>query len=237
MADPFRLVRLATFNIRHAARPSGKVDVVALRQACADLQADVLALQEVDVATERVAGADLAAEAAEACAAVHAFGATIQRHPGEYGNAVLVRGGLEDVEVLVLPRWQHAEPRGAVLATAVLADMGRLSVAACHLGLHGRPMGSEARGQLVDVLAHLRQRPPPRVVLGDFNLSARRARPLLEATGMALAGGPATFPARLPVRRIDHVGLAELTPRRVVVPRAPVSDHRPLVVEAVTSRR
>ncbi len=237
MADPVRLVRLATFNIRHARSPSGKVDVAALRQACAGLQADVLALQEVDVATERVAGADLAAEAAEACAAVHAFGPTMQRQPGEYGNALLVRGVLEDVETLALPRWQRAEPRGAVLATAVLADVGRLSVAACHLGLGGGPMGSEAKTQLVDVLGHLGRRPPPRVVLGDFNLSGRRARPLVEATGMVLAAAPPTFPARFPVRRIDHVGLAGLTPRRVAVARAPVSDHRPLVVEAVTSRR
>lgn len=234
--EPVRLLRLATFNIHHGRRPRGAVDVAALRQACADLRADVLGLQEVDVGTQRVAGADLVAEVAEACGMAPAFAPTMARHPGEYGNAVLVRGELDDVEHLVLPRWEHAEPRGAVLATAVLAEGRRLSVAVCHLGLGGMPKGGEAREQLAAVLHALGRRPAPRAVLGDFNLGSRRARDLVHAAGMSLAGGRATFPAWFAFRRIDHIGLAGLTPRRVSVASAPVSDHRPLVVDAATSR-
>ena len=229
-------MRLATFNIRHGRSRSGAVDVAALRRACAGLAADVLALQEVDVGTDRVGGADLVAEVAEASGMAPAFNPTLERHPGQYGNALLVRGALDDVEMLALPRWHDAEPRGAIVATAVLEGGARVSVGACHLGLGGLPRGSEARAQLGDVRAHLGRRPSPRAGLGDLHLPSRRVRPLVEAAGMVLAGGPPTFPARFAFRRIDHLAVAGLTLGPVSVRRAPVSDHRPLVVEASTAR-
>lgn len=224
-------MRLATFNIRHGRSRAGVVDVDALRRSSASLTPDVLALQEVDVGTERVRGADLAAEVAEACGMALVFGATLARHPGEYGNAVLARGQLAEVERLVLPAWPGREPRGAILATAEIDGGVRVSVAACHLGLGGTPKGSEARAQLEAVLRALSRRPRPRAVLGDFNLGTRRARPVVEAAGMTLAGGPATFPARFAFRRIDHVAVEGLTLLEARVVRADVSDHRSLVVE------
>lgn len=233
-------MRLVSFNIRHGRR-RGRVDVGALRQACRALGADVLALQEVDVGTTRVAGADLAAEVAEACAMEAAFAATLPMGPGHYGNALLVRGALEDVEALALPAWPGNEARGAVLATAVVVGGARLSVAGCHLGLGlARPAtatgpATEAEAQLATVLADLGERPAPRALLGDLNLSPDRVGPLVASAGMALAGGPPTYPARRPSRRIDHVALAGMEPTAVTAPPVPVSDHRPLVVEAELS--
>lgn len=233
-------MRLVSFNIRHGRR-RGRVDVGALRRACRALGADVLALQEVDVGTTRVAGANLASEVAEACAMEATFIATLAMGPGHYGNALLVRGALEDVAALALPAWPGNEARGAVLATAVVAGGARLSVAGCHLGL-GLPRpetatgpATEAEVQLAAVLAGLAERPAPRALLGDLNLSPDRVGPLVASAGMALAGGPPTYPARRPSRRIDHAALAGMEPTAVTVPRVPVSDHRPLVVEAELS--
>ena len=60
-------MRLATFNVLHGRAPSdGRVDLPRLRSAVAALDADVLALQEVDRAQPRSGGADLTALAAEA---------------------------------------------------------------------------------------------------------------------------------------------------------------------------
>lgn len=229
-----RPVRLATFNIQHGRGSSG-VELASLRRACADLGADVLALQEVDVGTRRVGAADLASEVAEACAMAADFGATVQLPPGEFGNALLVRGVLEDVERIPLPEWPGGEPRGALLAAAVLDAGPRLSVAACHLGLGRRRRQREAVVQLRAVVHELSARPPPRALLGDLNLDVGEVEPLVEAAGLTLAGGPPTHPAHRPSRRIDHVAVAGLTVTAVVVARAPVSDHRPLLVEAVTS--
>lgn len=231
-------MRLISFNIQHGCADGpgrrGAVDLHALRLVCAAFRADVLALQEVDVGTRRVGGADLAGEVAEACGMTVAFAPTVDLGPGKYGNALLVRGSLEDVERVHLPAWPGAEPRGALLGTAVLEAGARLSVAACHLGL-GRQATEEAPSQLATVAEMLAARPAPRALLGDLNLVPGEVAPVVEKAGFVLAGGPATHPAQRPSRRIDHVAVAGLTVNSVEVPRTPLSDHRPLVVDAVAT--
>lgn len=63
-------VRLATFNVRHGLRPDGMVDTAMLARAVASLDADVVALQEVDRGQARSDGADQARVAGEAMGAV-----------------------------------------------------------------------------------------------------------------------------------------------------------------------
>lgn len=233
------VLRLATFNVQHGRTPAGPVDAAVLARTCAALGADVLGLQEVDVGTHRVGRVDLAGEVASATGMAVTFGPTRPLGPGRYGNALLARGALADVELLDLPspppmpfkvsqpfRTRH-EARGAILASVVLSRGVRLSVAVCHLGL----VPGEAETQLVAALARLAGRPGPRVLLGDLNLPPEPVQPLVEAAGFTLTGGPPTFPGHQPARRIDHVALAGLVPTAVVVPAVPVSDHRPLVVE------
>ncbi|GAB2468231.1 endonuclease/exonuclease/phosphatase family protein [Xylanimonas ulmi] len=71
-------VRLATFNVRHARLPDETSDALALGRAVAGLDADVVALQEVDRHQVRSGGADLARVAAEAMGALdYRFAATI----------------------------------------------------------------------------------------------------------------------------------------------------------------
>jgi endonuclease/exonuclease/phosphatase family metal-dependent hydrolase len=95
-------VRLATYNVLHGmtviggmAEPvrdaSGKVvgppvvaDDVALRAAVAQLEADVVGLQEVDVAQPRSGGAHQVRSAAEAMGAAHwHFAASVSGTPGD----------------------------------------------------------------------------------------------------------------------------------------------------------
>ena len=60
-------MRLATFNVLHGRSPAdGRVDLDRFADAVATLDADVLALQEVDRGQPRSAGADLTAVAARA---------------------------------------------------------------------------------------------------------------------------------------------------------------------------
>jgi endonuclease/exonuclease/phosphatase family metal-dependent hydrolase len=70
-------------------------------------------------------------------------------------------------------------------------------------------------------------------VLGDLNLRPGVAVPALERAGHSVAPtGQATYPAADPFLRIDHVAVMGLEVERVeVLGAAPVSDHRPLLVE------
>ena len=225
-----RPVRIVTFNVQHGRTPGGRVDTAALARYCAGLGADVLALQEVDVRVARSRWADQAAAAARASGMAHTFAAARRLGLlGRYGNALLVRGSLEDGEVVGLPQVGRREPRVAVLATAVVGAV-RVSVAATHVSTHPE----ENRAQLQALVAVLAARPAPRALLGDLNLAAADVLPLVEAGGLTLADpSRPTFPSGAPRARIDHVATAGLQVGAVeVLPAAPVSDHRALAVEA-----
>lgn len=222
-------MRIVTFNVQHARTPAGTVDTPALGRYCAGLGADVLALQEVDQRLRRSGGADQASSVAQATGLTAFFGpARRVGLGGRYGNALLVRGALLAAATLPLPRRGRGEARAAVVAT-VSVDGPPLSLAATHLSVDR----AEAAHQLEYVLELLVSRPPPRVLLGDLNLRPDWAVPALERRGFTVAATAApTYPAAGPFLRIDHVAVEGLEVEAVeVLEAAPVSDHRPLVVQ------
>lgn len=222
-------MRIVTFNVQHARSPAGTVDTTALARYCAGLGADVMALQEVDHGLRRSGGADQASVVAEATGLTPFFGAARRVGlRGRYGNVLLVRGQLAEAATLPLPRRGRGEARSAVVAAGSV--YGRpLSLAATHLSVDRE----EAADQLEHVLDLLVSRPSPRVLLGDLNLRPDRALPALERRGFTVAATAApTYPAAGPFLRIDHVAVEGLEVEAVeVLEAAPVSDHRPLVVQ------
>jgi endonuclease/exonuclease/phosphatase family metal-dependent hydrolase len=194
---------------------------------CAELGADVIALQEVDRSARRSGRVDEAALIAEACGMHHVFAPAHRLGlRGRYGNALLSRTAIEDVEILPLPRPARAEPR-----VALLASTAGLSVAVTHLGRDR----AESAAQLSVVLTSISARPTPRVVLGDLNRRDHEVT-ALETEGFDVVGGGPTYPADAPTLRIDHVAVDGLTVTSVDIPETTVSDHRPLVVDVEVVR-
>jgi endonuclease/exonuclease/phosphatase family metal-dependent hydrolase len=225
------VVRLATFNLKHGAPAHGtRGDPLRTAAACASLEADVLALQEVDSGVPRSGRADLPLVIAEACGMEVVFAQTMPLRGGRYGNALLVRGDLGDVEVLPLRGgrrfWVKEEPRNAIVATAEVNGLA-LSVAATHLAVQR----SASRRQLTQVAETLLRRPRPRALLGDLNRTPSEVRSTPGVDGLVFAEGPPSFPALKPVLRIDHVGVEGIAIRAVEVRRLSVSDHLALIVE------
>jgi endonuclease/exonuclease/phosphatase family metal-dependent hydrolase len=251
-------VRVGTFNIMHGrSLEDGQVEPDRVQAAFAALDADVLGLQEVDRNQPRSGKLDQAALAAEALGATaYRFTPAVIGTPGEeftaatgrpapdgtpeYGVALVSRfpvrrwlvhrlpaaptrspvpvGG----RVLLLPD----EPR-AVLAAVVDTPTGPLTVATTHLSF---VPGWNAR-QLRRVVRALHALPGPRMLLGDLNLPAGVARVL--SRWLPAARCP-TYPSYLPRIQLDHV-LVDPAARpaidRVTTPPAPISDHRPLLVD------
>jgi endonuclease/exonuclease/phosphatase family metal-dependent hydrolase len=195
------------------------VDLDRLGSACAQLDADILGLQEVDVGAGRSQRADLADVVARATGLHAEFAAaTTMPDGGLYGNALLTRAPATDVGVVRLPTPPMDEPRIALVATvaAVAVAVTHLSVRA---GLHRRQ------------LAALVERSQPTLLLGDLN----HERP--ELPGFTLVDGAPTFPAHDPRVRIDHIAVrGALRVETAEVVRLPVSDHR-AVVATVSSPR
>lgn len=222
-------MRIVTFNTHHGLTAQGRVDTPALARYCADLHADVLALQEIDVRATRSGGVDQAAVVAEATGMRAYFGpARRMGLRGRYGNALLVRGVIDQAETVPLPALRHHERRSFILADVIVDDR-ILTVAATHLSVHPE----EAALQLEAVLVALRKCHVPRVVVGDLNLRPDQVAPAIEHRAYALASATApTFPAAEPHLRIDHFLSEGLDVISVdVLDAGPVSDHRPLVVD------
>lgn len=251
-------MRIATFNILHGRTVEDDlVDLDRLRTCVRDLDPDVLALQEVDLDQDRSGRADLTAVAAEAMGAVsHRFVAAISGTPGAtwiaatgeeqpgaaaYGIALLSRFPAASWQVVRLPRIPtrfpmylpgpnrvmvvDEEPRAAVIAQ-LETPLGPLSVANTHLSF----VPGWNRRQLRRLARDLRGLPGPHVLMGDLNLPAGPAARWSRMRSLASA---ATFPADAPQRQLDHIltdhpGLRGLGP---AAPAAPLSDHRPLVVD------
>src|SRR3954470_11856485 len=113
-------MRLATFNVLHGRTPSDVlVDVDGFAAAVRTLDADVLALQEVDRNQPRSGNADLTAIAAESMGATdHRFVAALAGSPGgtwsaatgdeqpdatAYGIALLSRHPVSSWDIVRLP--------------------------------------------------------------------------------------------------------------------------------------
>lgn len=234
----------ATHNMKHGAlaeRYLGKPKRVseAYKETFkTSRKVDILALQEVDIGVIRSRFSNLAALAAKASGMEFEFASTLPYHVGCYGNALLVRGAIEDVEVLELeggPRFNGVglgkyrlppfgyEPRNAILATACIGDQ-RISVAATHLSTQPE-IRWEQFACVVDALAEWDPN-MPRALLGDLNMTGDEVAAHPSSKTLVYAHGSPTFQEPNPTRDIDHIAVSdELTIRSVETLHLAFSDH------------
>src|SRR6185295_17306295 len=145
-----------------AAR-SASVDAIAAELQA--MQADVIALQEVDVRTRRSGFVDEPAALATALGFHYVFAASIKWDEGDYGLAVLSRWPLAEIRRYRLDAATAAEPR-IVLEVTVCAGGRPLRVFNHHADgrVASRDAGfEELRGIVQTEVGH------GILVLGDFN--------------------------------------------------------------------
>jgi endonuclease/exonuclease/phosphatase family metal-dependent hydrolase len=219
-------LRVATFNVKHGDNGGGRVDLGRLGAACAGLSADVLAVQEVDRFARRAGFRDEMRVIARATGLKAVFGEAARRRWRTYGNVLLARGPISDVEVLKLPRPGNGEQRVAIVARVDVDGVG-LSVGATHLSFRA----GEGLPQLEVVLDALGRREGPWVLLGDLNLGPEVVEPVVTAAGYRLAPTGPTFPASGPRTRIDFVAVSGLEVVAASTPQPGMSDHLPVVAD------
>ncbi|MBQ1076005.1 endonuclease/exonuclease/phosphatase family protein [Micromonospora sp. C31] len=225
-------MRLATFNLLHGrSLTDGLVDPDRLTAAVTALDADVLALQEVDRDQSRSGKLDLTAIAARALdAGEHRFAAAVVGTPGEhfrplthdddghgepcYGVGLVTR---HHVHTWHVTRLRPAPVRSPIYAPGprgglvLLRDEPRVVLAAVIDTPHGRLTVAATHlsfvpgwnaHQLRQTVRALRTLPAPRILLGDLNLPAGPARLL---TGWHPLGRRPTYPAAQPRVQLDHI--------------------------------
>ena len=226
------MLRLATFNILHGATTKeGAGDPEAVAEACASLDAEIIALEEVDKGTRRSGYADMAAIAAQACGMEVIFAPAMVIDEGQLGNALLIRGDIQDAKVLRLPRsnWLRGRgwPRNAILANVRVGER-EISVAGAHLS----PPQDVSWKQLDKVARALMRQPEPQVLMGDFNRTSEQVftHPACKGLGLIDSVEP-TYPTRKPLKRIDHIAVNGLKAMATKTHQFPFSDHLAVVAE------
>lgn len=244
--------RLASYNLLHGRdlRRDGTVDLAAAAAAIAALDADVIALQEVDRHQERSGGLDQVDALATRLGMTGVFCPALLGSPDRswipadpdpggpaYGVGLLSRVELSGAERRGLPGggagarrssaslrnpgWDH-EPR---VALTVRIRVGRWEPAVTVTHLSYMPWRAVRQLRAAAAAAT-----GPRVLVGDLNLPAWAVRAALPAWHHA--GGQPTFPAWRPRLQMHHV-LVDATAevRNAVASEHTTSDHRPLVVD------
>jgi endonuclease/exonuclease/phosphatase family metal-dependent hydrolase len=221
---------IASYNIHKGVGSDGRRAPQRILAVLDEIGADVALLQEVDtrfgVRTSVLPAALLAAHGWIA--------APLGNHAalGWHGNAVLVRGGVQVTHFAPI-HLPALEPRGAVLADVMLGNHA-LRLVGAHLDLSGLWRARQTRAIIAAVAAAPGS--PPELVMGDFN----------EWRGGGVALGelarhwrelrlPASFPARLPIGRLDRafashaLNVVEAGVHASALSRA-ASDHLPIWV-------
>jgi endonuclease/exonuclease/phosphatase family metal-dependent hydrolase len=236
-------LRVVSYNIHKGVQgvgPLRRLEIHNLNHAMAQMDADVLCLQEVRKMHHREAKhfphwpqapqADYLAPAG-----YHAIYRTnaVTRH-GEHGNALLTRWPVvqhqhEDMS-------DHRLEQRGLLHVELEVSTRRVHVLVVHLGLLRAGRVRQLK-QLSKFIAREIAPDAPLLVAGDFNDVPAWVAQQLAPTGLVAPSALrcATFPSRLPLVQLDHVLARGLDPISARAPRgmdwARMSDHLPLITE------
>lgn len=157
-----------TFNIRHALGLDDQIDLDRIIAFIAQMNADVVALQEVDRFMQRSGHADQAAEVAQGLQMDWRYAASLRHGRSEYGNAIFSKYPIIGNEVIYLP---GDKERRSVLKLEIDtgdSDMGCMCVMTTHLGVSDR----DRVRQVPLLISQLIRVNVPAVLMGDFNMES-----------------------------------------------------------------
>jgi len=234
-----RRIVLSSYNIHRCVGRDGAHRPDRIRDVLRQIDADVIALQEVETLNDEPGLLDYLCEDSSW---QHVHGPTLEREDGDYGNAILTSLPIRSSRRIDISQ-DLREPRGALHLQLSCHDRS-FEVLATHLGL--RPW--ERRAQIKMLLGEMQShvaRPDNTlftVLMGDLNEWFLWGRPLRYLQRHFKSGpAPATFPARFPLFALDRIWVE---PRENLVSVKTVnnsltrlaSDHLPLVAELGSGR-
>lgn len=235
-------VRIATYNIHKSRGLDRRVNPDRVMKVLGELNADIIALQEVVCAAKHdTPKRDQARFFATALSYNYCVGATRHWRGRIYANVLLSRMPLRAAYTYDLS-WRRYPRRSCLRADIELPSGSFLHVFNVHLGLAFAERRYQAR-QLVgpDILTNEKLH-GHRVLLGDFNDWTRELPSRLLATHLESVdirhhtGQRRSYPGVLPLVHLDHIYFdPTLQLQRVTLHRSKTaliaSDHVPLIAE------
>jgi endonuclease/exonuclease/phosphatase family metal-dependent hydrolase len=228
-----------TYNIHHCNPPSAgtKIDVEAIASVINKHKPDLVALQEVDVNTERSGKGRNQAQLLAALTGMHYFFAkAIDHQGGDYGVAILSRYAILDSAQYSLPVDQAigGEPRTIAAITAEITKGKKVIFASTHLDLKEQ----NRRTQSELIVKHFANESLPVIIGGDFNaMPDSPSISYLDQTFTRSCKDDClpTIPVDKPKRTIDFIMFRPADKLKAVstkvIDEKYASDHLPVLVE------
>jgi endonuclease/exonuclease/phosphatase family metal-dependent hydrolase len=237
--DGHRITVMA-YNIHHANPPRrpGAIDLGEIARVIAAEDPDLVALQEVDVNTQRSGAFNQAAEIASRLDMHYYFAKAIDYQGGEYGVAILSKFPLEETRIHRLPSDEETggEPRIMATAKVTLPNGIPIRFGSTHLDAQREPVNRQL--QIREIVNVSEKEDLPFILAGDFNATPDSdvMKYLDNSFQSSCDKCPLTSSAQNPVRTIDHIVFRDPSGKVTVANhRVPdektASDHLPVVAE------
>ncbi|MGE0882116.1 MAG: endonuclease/exonuclease/phosphatase family protein [Blastocatellales bacterium] len=233
--------RVATYNIHKCLGLDRRLRPQRIAEVLREIDADIIALQEVLCVQGQEDHHDQAHFIARALGLNFRLGENRQLKGGAYGNVVLSRFPLvsarnHDISV------EGREQRGCLRVDVDLHGRQPLHIYNVHLGTSFTERRHQARKLLQDDVLKNGDHTGPRVLLGDFNewtrgLASRMLEEHFQSADIRFHLGRArTYPGVLPFLHLDHIYFdeaLELVDAKLHRSRTALvaSDHLPIVAE------
>jgi endonuclease/exonuclease/phosphatase family metal-dependent hydrolase len=238
-------LHVLVYNI-HAGKDAKGIDNLArVAEIIRTSNADIALLQEVDRGTTRSGNVDQPTVLSSLTGFRSAFGKTLDYQGGDYGIAVLSRWPISSDTLFILPvepaqerAGGSREPRGALRA---VVEMPGAALVIFNTHIDASREDLYRKQEMATLLRLARQSiselSTSTLIGGDLNAEPEsaviemvRASPLRDAWAECGQGPGLSYPADIPVKRIDYLLLPpdwKCVSARVIETEA--SDHRPVL--------
>lgn len=230
---------LVSYNIHSGVGTDGHFDLERVGAVLREVDADIIALQEVGDYRGVTPREDHPEHLARLLGLHMAFGPNVVRNGRRYGNAILTRLPILKSKNYDLSVGRN-EPRGALRCDLDVGRGKQLHVFCLHLGLGIRERRRQEALLLSSDILRDAVRHDPVVVCGDFNYLGAGSVPglvrqAIHDVAVELNHRVRTYPSRLPLLRLDRIYVdADVKPLTLGAHRTPLaelaSDHLPLVL-------
>lgn len=234
-------IRIATYNVHKCRGLDRRVNAGRIGTVLREINADIVALQEVTWLTEAAPGQHQVRYLAEHLGFYYRVGETRRWGKRVYGNAILSRFPIIGARHFDLTRRRY-ERRGCLRVDVMLPHQHLLHIFNVHLALIPKDRRLQIHQLMSEEFLFNPELQGACVVLGDFNEGLRGAAARLLRTHfrnvdiLHRTRRAKTYPGLIPLIHLDHIyfdaSLQVEAARRHRSPTALIaSDHAPIVAE------